>query len=397
VHWGEQQMSSPSDHPEPAARPSDPSPAGEPARPVDQPGSYGQPAYGQPAYGQPGYGPPAYGQYGPQPGAGPAGSGPGYGPPGAGHPGYPAYRPPGGGPYGEAPQPGVIPLRPLGVGDILPGAVRFIRSNPVLTLGLAALVALCGQALQLIANIVVSQPDPADLAEGGLDGLIGSFLAQLVAGVVGIVPSAILAGMLFVALSRAVLGQRIDVGAAWRSVAPRLPGLIGLARLIGLIVGGIFTVPMVLMVAFAQSGNIGGALLGVGLFFAAMVLVVYLAVLWIMAPVAYVLETVGVVAALTRSRGLVRGAWWQTFGVLMLAFLVVFVPALVLFVPLTISAALAPGTGMLVASAIATVVLSTFATPFTTGVVGLLYIDQRIRRERFDVELARSAGPPQAG
>jgi hypothetical protein len=29
--------------------------------------------------------------------------------------------------------------------------------------------------------------------------------------------------------------------------------------------------------------------------------------------------------------------------------------------------------------------------PFGIGVTGLLYIDQRIRQERFDVELARSA------
>ena len=39
-----------------------------------------------------------------------------------------------------APKPGVIPLRPLGVGEILDGAISYIRANPGVTLGLSAVV-----------------------------------------------------------------------------------------------------------------------------------------------------------------------------------------------------------------------------------------------------------------
>src|SRR5436189_5109997 len=73
--------------------------------PGSQPGGYGQapPGAGVPpgtGYGQPGYGQREYGQ----PGAG-------YG------------APPGGwAPPPQAPKPGVIPLRPLAVGEILDGA-----------------------------------------------------------------------------------------------------------------------------------------------------------------------------------------------------------------------------------------------------------------------------------
>src|SRR5215472_1635904 len=88
----------------------------------DQPG-YGQPGYGQPGYGQSGYGQPGYGQSG-------------YGQPGYG----PSLPPIGGGWAAPAPMPGGVPLRPLGVGEILSGAFTLIRRNPVATLGLAAII-----------------------------------------------------------------------------------------------------------------------------------------------------------------------------------------------------------------------------------------------------------------
>ena len=53
---------------------------------------------------------------------------------------------PAGAPWGWAPppvvKPGVIPLRPLGVGEILDGAVTTIRRNPAPMLGLSAIVAV---------------------------------------------------------------------------------------------------------------------------------------------------------------------------------------------------------------------------------------------------------------
>ena len=64
-------------------------------------------------------------------------------------PGYPRYGqsgygpslpPVGGGWAAPAPMPGGVPLRPLGVGEILSGAFTLIRRNPMATLGLAAII-----------------------------------------------------------------------------------------------------------------------------------------------------------------------------------------------------------------------------------------------------------------
>ena len=127
-----------------------------------------------------------------------------------------------------------------------------------------------------------------------------------------------------------------------------------------------------------------------------LVLLVYVGVLLSLATAAYVMEDIGVIAALTRSRDLVRGAWLQVFGVLLVAALV--------FGVLGGIARRHRGAGgrgrhavvrrraghRLLPSLIGlvSVLVTTFATPFLAGLTGLLYVDQRIRRERYDLQLA---------
>ena len=109
--------------------------------PGPPPSGYPAPGYPPPGYPTPGYGypPPGY----PPPGYPP----PGYPPPGYqfGHPGYP--------PQPMALQPGVIPLRPLTLGDIFNGAIRYIRANPKATLGLTAAVVVIAQTIVLAVQI----------------------------------------------------------------------------------------------------------------------------------------------------------------------------------------------------------------------------------------------------
>ena len=48
----------------------------------------------------------------------------------------------------------------------------------------------------------------------------------------------------------------------------------------------------------------------------------------------------------------------------------------------------APGIGFTILIGLVSVLVTTFATPFLAGLTGLLYVDQRIRRERYDLQLA---------
>src|SRR6185436_2895825 len=85
-----------------------------------------QPGWGQQPPPQPGWGqqPPPQPGWGQQPTWGQPPPGPGWAPP------------------PQAPKPGIVPLRALGVGDLLEGALSFIRSDPRTILGLAAVLAV---------------------------------------------------------------------------------------------------------------------------------------------------------------------------------------------------------------------------------------------------------------
>ena len=169
-----------------------------PGSPPQAPPGADQPGTGQPGTGQPG--PPGWPRDGASPGTdslglasratasrryGQSGSGQsGYGQSGYGQSGY-GQPPPGQWPrYGEAaPKPGVIPLRPLGVGEILDGAFASIRRNPKAILGLAAVVmtisavisAVITRTLLNLGSLNLPSPGPAtDACPGHAPGRAAS-------------------------------------------------------------------------------------------------------------------------------------------------------------------------------------------------------------------------------
>jgi hypothetical protein len=295
-------------------------------------------------------------------------------------------------PGGEAPRPGIVPLRPLGVGDMLAGAVGYVRANPLVTLGVTAAVIVVAQALQLVVDLALPRIDPAALARGRISGLVGSVLGTFGSALVSIVLSAVLAGLLLVVLSQALLGRRIELRQAWQVLAPRVPGLIGLSLLIGLVVAAVVLVPALLALVAAATGSGSAIALGVLLVLVAVAAAFYLSVLWVLAPAAYVLEPIGVTAALRRSGRLLHGSWWRTFGILLLSGLLIGIPAIVVMGLFGVLTTEPLDAATMVRAAIASVVIGTFAAPFGVGVTGLLYVDQRIRKERLDLELARAVG-----
>src|SRR5690606_17064029 len=132
--------------------------------------------------------------------------------------------------------------------------------------------------------------------------------------------------------------------------------------------------------------------------------------LWLMvrlslAAPALMLEKQGIIRALKRSARLVQGSWWRIFGIQLLAWVIANVVSSVIGIPFTfLAAALGDGsvTGFLdnpgevgwtflLVNAIGAVIGTLIMFPIVAGVIVLLYIDQRIRREALDLELARAA------
>lgn len=309
---------------------------------------------------------------------------------------------PGWGPPAAAPKPGVIPLRPLGIGEILDGAISYVRANPKVTLGLAAIVTSLSELVQAPATVLMANMQPTRSLRETMAGTLGATIfAVLVSFVVG----TILNGLLISVLARAVLGQRPSMREVWAATRPRLLGLLGVVLLLGLAACGLVLLAVVPLVGLAALDPPHAVAVPVGVLWAlgALVALVYLMMRWVMAAPVYVLEPGTVPGALVRSARLVRGQWWRVFGIVLLAQLIAVVLSMILSVPFTLAGMLASGgftqafdgvgvpLPMLLLSTVGTILATTVTAPFIAGVTGLLYIDQRIRREGLDLELARMA------
>jgi hypothetical protein len=315
------------------------------------------------------------------------------------YPNYPRYPAAPGG-WQPPPKPGVIPLRPLGVGDIIGGAIATMRTRPGLMLGVTAVVVIITELLTLavtypvlleLSQIVV--PDPYTTPYASSDALLRmaglSIVVMLVGMVLAVVSRVFLSGLFTVVVGTAVLGQRPPFREVMRRVRSRLLPLLGLT--------------LIYLLVLAAAGGAAGLLMvtspgfGVLVMLAVVVLAVWLGILFSLATPALVLENVGVGRAFGRSRELVTGAWWRIFGITLLTGVIGGVTAFVIALPFEsigggFSASVAPLTAKyLVISTIGAVIASTITEPFIAAVTALLYTDQRIRRERLDVELAGTA------
>lgn len=412
--WG----AAPAQPPGYGARPA----GGQPASgPQPGPQQYGQPQYGQSQYGQqPQYGQPQYGQgqFGQgQYGQGQYGQAPSFGQQqygqqqyGQGQYGPQQYGGAGWGPAGYAPapvQPGIVPLRPLGLGEILDGAFRSVRANPRVMFGftaiVAAVVALLGALTQflLIPALAgfVTTGTGAEIDPYGDGALVESTAASL--SMVGVLPWMLLAqialtGILTVSVSQSVIGQKAVLADVWSRHWKRVLALVGLSVLYGLaatVVIGLLVGGVVALAAADQSG----AAVALGLVGGLGVLVasVWLAIRLLLVPPVLVLEGLPVWASVARGWRLSRGSFWRLLGIYLLTQLIVNLITQLVSAPLGIviglTLAFAPQAVFIAATNVMYGFVLIPAIVFTAAVNALLYVDVRIRREGLDVELQRAA------
>ncbi|MFG2295243.1 hypothetical protein [Streptomyces sp. NPDC048603] len=399
---------------------SDPSEGDRPQQPAqpDRPGDPGRPAQpGEPGtkwsaeQPPPGAGTPPNGVWGnPDPGQTPPPAtgrqpGTGWGPYGS-RPGQAPYGPPGGG-WGKPPaaKPGVIPLRPLGLGEILDGAVTTMRTHwrsvlPI-TLVVAVLIELISITLQrTVLSEYLVVPDESATPEEALEALGDTMVVSMADSFIQLVGSVVVTALLMMIFSRAVLGRPSSIGDAWREARPHLLRLAGLTLL--LIVGAL-AIALVLMLPGALVDSAGLVALGA---IGALVLIAWLWVKFALAAPALMLERGGVIPSLRRSAKLVRGAWWRIFGISILTSIITGFVAMIIVSAFAVVGSLFTDEGVsgfvegtsvdswpfLIISGIGAVIALTIVMPMQAGVTALLYIDQRIRREALDLELARAAG-----
>jgi hypothetical protein len=208
--------------------------------------------------------------------------------------------------------------------------------------------------------------------------------------------------------SRAVLGKSVTTAEAWRDARPQLLKLFGLTFLLPLIAVAIAAVGILpgVLVGLAGGGD-GAVALGALGGLAATVVAVWMMIRFSLASPALMLEKQSVWKSLSRSAKLVRGSWWRVFGIQLLATIIANIVASIIVIPFAFLASALSGDGIgsllesgtgdlgwtfLIVSGIGSVIGSMLTFPITAGVTVLLYIDQRIRREALDLDLARAAG-----
>ncbi|MBL1105402.1 glycerophosphoryl diester phosphodiesterase membrane domain-containing protein [Streptomyces sp. 5-8] len=347
----------------------------------------------------------------------PGGPGPGgYAGPPTGPAGYPAWGGGWGGPPPAA-KPGVIPLRPLGVGEILDGAVSTMRTYWRSVLGISLAVALITEiSLVLLQGFVLNDAlartsldsrtaTPDEAFRALRDTMIGTGLVTVISAAAIVVTTALITTI----TSRAVLGRPVTTGEAWREARPQLPKLCGLLVVLGLIIVGVIVagaLPGILVMVSGGSDAGGTALFALGVL-GATVVAVWLGVRFYLAAPALMLERQSIGKSLSRSAKLVRGSWWRIFGIQLLAALITSIVSAIVAIPFALVGAAVSGDGVadflaansghvgwafLIIRGIGSVIGTTLTLPISAGVTVLLYIDQRIRREALDLELARAAG-----
>ena len=385
------------------------------------------PGYSAPAPG-PGYGAPGPGYSAPGPGYSAPAPGPGYGAPAPG----PGYGAPGAsgysqtGAWGWAPKPGIIPLRPLSISDLLSGSFAALRMNPKVLFGFTLIVLTIVGVLDSLVSIFPMyslmsaseyggdpQASPDDIASSVSMAFVSTFVGYAILLICSILAVALLNGILSTTVAQMVIGKKITFRQAWALAKPRMMPVLGVVVLTFLAVG----IPVILwivgiVVLLLASGSSNAAYSAAGLMLIAlfpMALVSYaVQVRLLYAPMCAVLEHAGPVESIKRSWSLTSGAFWMTLGRLMLiSILVGFIAGMITMVISTVvvgivfavfsASSLDPTkmVGLLMTTSVLTSILQmasyALVFPIMSAFQTLMFVDQKIRTENFAFALAQAA------
>ena len=255
-----------------------------------------------------------------------------------------------------------VALRPLSTGELLDRVFSLYRAHFALFVGIVALPHLITLALQLFVGLRISSPG------FGISAMLGTFLWGMILSVAALVVGAASQAATVVAVSQVYLDRPTSVGDAYS----RVKGRIGI----------------VLLLTFLM-----GLAIGVGFLFL-IVPGILLALMWSLAIPVAVLEDKGIGDSMSRSAELTKGHRFRIFVIwLLFIILTVSVSALLQW-PITLTVAMLtrgdPGAmlaGVQTVSAVMTFISQSLVGPLATIAFSLVYYDERVRKEAFDLQL----------
>ena len=271
-------------------------------------------------------------------------------------------------------------LQPMGFTEILDIIFSLYQNHFQLILSICAVYFVLTLGMNLLTGISIFFFESS--------GIQGRAIAiDLVDVGITIVVALFSVGALLFAGAQAFLGKQISASAAFGQVTRRFGSYLGSSLLLGLIVGLL-------------------AITIIGIPFA-----IYFATRWGFYAQAVLIEEHSATNALKRSRELVKGAWWRVFGIMLAIFLLAFMIQAVLQFSLLFvfgftkeisgeggllemfrrmfSPELTAWDGLAayVIQSFINDVVNSLMLPLTPVGITLLYFDQRIRKEGFDIEV----------
>lgn len=275
-----------------------------------------------------------------------------------------------------------VRLRPLALSDFLDEIIRVYRGHFVLLAGLALLVqlptvlfaiAFGARFATLFSAAPSTGPSPVQMQAAFTDPL---FLGALgLAGLVTLVAYPFLYGTLIKAAVDAVEGRPATLGSVLAAVARRYFAI----WVLGIVEGAAIIALLLTCVGIPVA--------------------IWIAIRWILAGPVLFSENAGPIQALGRSWRLTKNAWWRTFGMLLLVWLMVSIIGGGLGYIGQVAGLLAPNPILaVVLQLVASAVLQTFTQPIVILFLVLLYLDRRVRGEAAELDqLAYAAAGAQPG
>ena len=254
-------------------------------------------------------------------------------------------------------------LRPLSTGELLDRTFSLYRSHFVLFVGIFALPHLCVLAFQCLALAVQT-------SGGNVRNVLMIFVLSLIAAVLSMVVTAASQAATVVAVSQVHLDRPASVIVSFSKVKHQIVGVIGLSLRVGLFVGLwslLFIVPGILK-----------------------------AIEWSLAVPAKVLEDKSASEAMSRSSELSQGNRGRIFVIWVLFLVLSIGVSMLLQWPIQIAAragggSISPVRNVAVVWRVASLVAAFFAQclvgPLVTIAFSLVYYDERVRKEAFDLQL----------
>lgn len=307
----------------------------------------------------------------------------------------------------RGPNRGIVPLRPLGVGEILDGAFTAIRWNPKAILIPSVSVSTIFAVLSALFSYLLRQRILPNVHVSGSSAPVTTAwgIALLALGgltlIVALFGNAVLTGLLTITIGHGVFGRKATLASMWRAARPRIWRLIAALLLVTVFVAGGWALAVGLSVLLGVLLSTGahlpavGILVGVLCGLAATVFAGFVAIRWSLTIPVVMLERGGPLNSMGRSWRLVRRSFWRVLGILLLAQLVAGIVNGIIEIPFLVAGGGVNFTGTpvhtsivgLALSAVGSIIANTVTVPLLAGAIVLLYADLRMRREGMDLAL----------